>query len=62
MKFVPFGVKSIQKGRRIRLDDNLLHALDIKEGDKVTLSLDIEQEAIIIKKPRLATNHQEEGI
>ncbi len=50
MKKVSFGITSVQKGRRIILDDSLLQNLDIKEGDPVELFLDIREEAIIVKK------------
>jgi len=52
MKLVSFGVTSVQKGRRITLDDSLLQNLNIKEGDIVELFLDTEEEAIIVKKPQ----------
>ena len=51
MKKVSFGITSVQKGRRIILDDSLLQNLDIKEGDPVELFLDVKEEAIIVKKP-----------
>jgi bifunctional DNA-binding transcriptional regulator/antitoxin component of YhaV-PrlF toxin-antitoxin module len=50
MKLVSFGVTTVQKGRRITLDDSLLKNLDIKEGDSVELLLDTGKEAIIVKK------------
>ena len=50
VKLPSFGVRSVQKGRRITLDDSLLHNLGIKEGDLVELFLDTEEEAIIVKK------------
>ena len=50
MKKVSFGITSVQKGRRIILDDSLLQNLDIKEGDPVELFLDVKEEAILIKK------------
>ena len=50
MKKVSFGKTSIQKGRRIILDDSLLQNLNIQEGDPVELFLDIKEEAILIKK------------
>lgn len=49
-KLPRFGVRSIQRGRRIALDDELLQNLGIQEGDQVELFLDTEEEAIIIKK------------
>ena len=51
MKKVSFGITSVQKGRRIILDDSLLQNLDIKEGDPVELFLDVKEEAIIVRKP-----------
>ena len=50
MKKVSFGITSVQKGRRIILDDSLLQNLGIREGDPVELFLDIREEAIIVKK------------
>lgn len=50
MKLVSFGVTSIQKGRRISLDDSLLQNLSIKVGDQVEVFLDTEEEAIVVKK------------
>ena len=50
MKKVSFGITSVQKGRRIILDDSLLQNLDIKEGDPVEIFLDIREEAILIRK------------
>jgi bifunctional DNA-binding transcriptional regulator/antitoxin component of YhaV-PrlF toxin-antitoxin module len=51
MKKVSFGITSVQKGRRIILDESLLQNLDIEEGDPVELFLDTKEEAIIVKKP-----------
>jgi len=50
MKLVSFGVTSVQKGRRISLDDSLLQNLSIKVGDQVEIFLDTEEEAIVVKK------------
>ena len=50
MKLVSFGVTSVQKGRRISLDDSLLKNLSIKVGDQVEIFLDTEEEAIVVKK------------
>lgn len=50
MKLVSFGVTSIQKGRRISLDDSLLKNLSIKVGDQVEIFLDTEEEAVVVKK------------
>ena len=50
MKKVSFGITSVQKGRRIILDDSLLQNLNIKEGDPVELFLDVREEAIVVKK------------
>jgi bifunctional DNA-binding transcriptional regulator/antitoxin component of YhaV-PrlF toxin-antitoxin module len=52
MKKVSFGVISVQKGRRVILDESLLQNLEIKEGDPVEVFLDIKEESIVIKKPR----------
>ena len=50
MKLVSFGVTSVQKGRRVSLDDSLLQNLSIKVGDQVEIFLDTEEEAIVVKK------------
>lgn len=58
-KRVSFGITPIQQGKRIKLNNNLLHNLNIKEGDSVELFLDINEEAIIVKKSRLDTEEDE---
>jgi len=49
-KLPSFGVRSVQKGRRIAVDERLLQNLSIQEGDQVELFLDTQDEAIVIKK------------
>lgn len=50
LKKVSFGTSIIQKSRRVALDPNLLDTLELKEGDKVRIELDIGSETILIRK------------
>jgi antitoxin component of MazEF toxin-antitoxin module len=50
LKKVSFGTSIIQKSRRVALDPNLLDTLELKEGDKVRVELDIDSETILIRK------------
>lgn len=50
LKRVSFGNTPIQIGKRITLNNNLLHNLEIQEGDLVELLLDVDEKAIIVKK------------
>ena len=61
MKLVSFGVTSVQKGRRLTLDDSLLQNLGIKERDEVELFLDTEEEAIVIKKSQSSRSRGKGG-
>ena len=45
-----FGTSKIQKARRVALDPNLLATLDLREGDTVTVDLDVESATILIRK------------
>lgn len=47
---VSYGTTKIQKLRRIALAEHLLGTLGIKEGDVVSVDLDIPTEAIVIRK------------
>lgn len=62
MKFVSFGVTSVQKGRRVSLDDSLLQNLGIKVGDQVEIFLDTEEEAIVVKKVRNQHSEVKSGL
>src|SRR5437879_1546372 len=50
LKTVSFGTSIIQKSRRVALDPNLLDTLELKEGDKVRIELDIDTATILIRK------------
>jgi formylmethanofuran dehydrogenase subunit D len=54
LKKVSFGTSIIQKSRRVALDPNLLHTLELKEGDKVRVELDINTATILIRKAATA--------
>lgn len=53
-KLIPFGDRNVQGNRRIAIPDILLQNVDLEEGDKVALFLDVGElsgeKAIIIKK------------
>ena len=50
MKIVSFGTTPVQKGKRVKLNDNLLENLNIVEGDVVEVLLDTTKQEIILKK------------
>jgi hypothetical protein len=50
MKRVSFGTAPVQKGKRVKLNDNLLENLQIIEGDVVEVLLDTNKQEIILKK------------
>ncbi|WP_143713656.1 hypothetical protein [Variovorax sp. RO1] len=47
---VSFGAVQIQKLRRVALDEHLLVTLGLGVGDRVTVELDVENEAIVLRK------------
>jgi hypothetical protein len=47
---VSFGAVQIQKLRRVALDEHLLVTLGLAVGDRVTVELDVESEAIVLRK------------
>lgn len=49
---VSFGAIQIQKLRRVALDEHLLSTLGLSVGDRVTVELDIESEAIVLRKAK----------
>jgi len=50
IKKVSYGTTTIQKLRRVSLDQNLLETLRLEVGDSVRIELDTEQEAVIITR------------
>lgn len=56
LKKVSFGTSIIQKSRRVALDPNLLHTLELNEGDKVRVELDIDTATILIRKDAAAAS------
>ncbi len=50
MKRVSFGTTPVQKGKRVKLSDDLLENLNIVEGDVVKVLLDTTKQEIILKK------------
>ena len=50
LKTVSFGTTTIQKLRRVALDENLLETLHLKEGDTVRIELDVDSSVIVIRK------------
>jgi len=54
MKRVSFGTTPVQKGKRVKLNDNLLENLNIVEGDVVELILDTTKQEIILRKFQLS--------
>jgi len=50
MKRVSFGTTPVQKGKRVKLSDDLLENLNIVEGDVVKVLLDASKQEIILKK------------
>ncbi len=50
-KLVSFGVRPIQKGRRLALQNNLLQNLGVNEGDYVEVLFDSDEKAIVVRKP-----------
>lgn len=50
LKLVSFGTSIIQRSRRVALDPNLLQTLQLKEGDKVRVELEIDTSTILIRK------------
>ena len=61
LKKVSFGTSIIQKSRRVALDPNLLHTLELKEGDKVRIELDIDTATILIRKAATAAESKRGG-
>jgi hypothetical protein len=61
LKKVSFGTSIIQKSRRVALDPNLLHTLELKEGDKVRVELDIDTATILIRKDAAAAASKRGG-
>jgi formylmethanofuran dehydrogenase subunit D len=61
LKKVSFGTSIIQKSRRVALDPNLLHTLELKEGDKVKVELDIDTATILIRKAATAAESKGGG-
>lgn len=47
---VSFDAVQIQKLRRVALDEHLLVTLGLAVGDRVTVELDVESEAIVLRK------------
>ena len=60
-KLPSFGVRSVQKGRCIAVDERLLQNLGIQEGDQVELFLDTDDEAIVIKKVQNRPSESKSG-
>ena len=61
LKKVLFGTSIIQKSRRVALDPNLLHTLELKEGDKVMVELDIDTSTILIRKAVVSVESKRAG-
>lgn len=58
LKKVSFGTSIIQKSRRVALDPNLLDTLELKEGDKVRVELDIDTATIMIRRAGAASSRR----
>jgi len=54
MKLISFGTTPVQKGKRVKLNDNLLDNLNIIEGDVVEVILDTSKQEIILRKSQLS--------
>jgi len=54
IKKVLYGATRIQKLRRIALDPNLLTTLGLREGDTVSVELDVDSATILIRKEHAA--------
>jgi len=53
---VSFGTTTIQKMRRIALDQTLLANLGLQEGDSVRIELDVRKSTILIRKADAASS------
>lgn len=59
LRKVSYGTTTIQKLRRVTLDQNLLETLGLSIGDSVRIELDTEHEAVIIT--RVLVPHSEQA-
>jgi len=50
MKEIVFNDNILQKENRIKIPNPIIDSLKLKEGEAITIVLDIEKECIIIKK------------
>ena len=50
VKLASYGTAKVYKSNHIKLDANLLLTLDIRPGDRLSIFLDTEDRAIVIKR------------
>lgn len=52
MKEIIFNDKVLQKENRVKIPGPIVDSLRIREGDSLTIILDVEKECIIIRKAK----------
>lgn len=58
INIVQFCTNTLQAGNRIKLPDSLIHTLEWKQGQDITINLDVDNQQIILSASILLTKQK----